>query len=112
MLLQTGYYYLEKYQKMRLGTIANLQAIDPLRSWPTQPGPTKEVAMAPDAIRSKRLIALFLLGFLLLNDPLLSLFNRPEMAWGIPLLFGYIFGVWLLLIVLVMLIVRSGSQSP
>jgi hypothetical protein len=67
--------------------------------------------MTGGAIRNKRLIALFLLGYLLLNNPLLSLFNLPKMVWGIPLLFGYIFGVWLLLIVLIMLIVRSGSQS-
>lgn len=67
--------------------------------------------MTGDAIRNKRLIALFLLGYLLLNNPLLSLFNLPKMVWGIPLLFGYIFGVWLLLIVLTMLIVRSRPQS-
>lgn len=66
--------------------------------------------MTADANRSKRLIALFLLGYLLLNNPILSLFNRPLNVWGIPLLFGYFFGVWLLLIVLTMLIVRSGSQ--
>lgn len=68
--------------------------------------------MTADANRSKRLIALFLFGYLMLNNPILSLFNRPLMVWGIPLLFGYIFGVWLFLIVLMMLIVRSGSQSP
>lgn len=67
--------------------------------------------MTGDAIRNRRLIALFLLGYLLLNNPLLSLFNLPKMVWGIPLLFGYIFGVWLLLIVLTMLIVRSRPQS-
>lgn len=68
--------------------------------------------MAADAIRTKRLIALFLLGYLLLNNPLLSLFNLPRMVGGIPMLYGYIFAVWLLLIVLIMLIVRSGSQTP
>ena len=68
--------------------------------------------MTEDANRRNRLIALFLFGYFLLNNPILSLFNLPRMVWGIPLLFGYIFGVWLLLIVLTMLIVRSGSQSP
>lgn len=67
--------------------------------------------MTAETNRRNRLIALFLFGYLLLNNPILSLFNLPRMVWGIPLLFGYIFGVWLLLIVLTMLIVRSGSQS-
>lgn len=67
--------------------------------------------MTAETNRRNRLIALFLFGYLLLNYPIISLFNLPRMVWGIPMLFGYIFGVWLLLIVLTMLIVRSGSQS-
>ncbi len=67
--------------------------------------------MTVDTTRSMRLIALFLLGYFLLNNPILSLFNLPKMVWGIPMVVGYIYSVWLLLIVLVMLIVRSGSQK-
>jgi hypothetical protein len=69
----------------------------------------KEAQMTMDAVRNKRLIALFLFGYLLFNNPFLSLFNLPKMVWGIPLLFGYMFGVWMILIILIMLIV--GSQS-
>jgi hypothetical protein len=65
-----------------------------------------------DAIRNKRLIALFLLGYILLNNPILSLFNRPQLALGIPLLFFYIFGVWILLIALVVIIVSAKSNAP
>jgi hypothetical protein len=72
---------------------------------------TKVPGMMGGPILNKKLIALFSLGYLLLNNPLLSLFNAPEIVCGIPLLFGYIFGVWLLLIVLVMLVVRSGPRS-
>ncbi len=68
--------------------------------------------MLTDGTRSKRLIGLFLLGYILLNHPLLSLFNLPRLVWGIPLLYGYLFGVWALLIVLVILIISSGSHSP
>ncbi|WP_373499943.1 hypothetical protein [Desulfococcus sp.] len=67
--------------------------------------------MTGDALRNKRLIALFLLGYLLLNNPLLSLFNQPGMVWGIPLFFGYVFGVWLALIALIMLTVAFGAPS-
>jgi hypothetical protein len=71
-----------------------------------------DFAMKSESVRSKRLIALFLLGYVLLNNPILSLFNLPRMVWGIPLLFFYIFGVWILLIVLIALILRTRSGAP
>jgi hypothetical protein len=66
--------------------------------------------MSPNYKRTPRLIALFLLGIVLLNYPLLSLFNQPLLICGIPLLYGYIFVVWALLIALVRLTV--GSSKP
>jgi hypothetical protein len=45
-----------------------------------------------------RLAAVFLLGSVLLNYPILAIFTRPEEVAGIPLLYGYVFGAWLLLI--------------
>jgi hypothetical protein len=45
-----------------------------------------------------RLAAVFLLGGVLLNYPILAIFTRPEAVAGIPLLYGYVFGAWLLLI--------------
>ncbi|MGD9010505.1 MAG: hypothetical protein PVG41_21450 [Desulfobacteraceae bacterium] len=68
--------------------------------------------MDSNTVRNKRLIALFLLSYILLNDPILSLFNLPRLVFGIPLLFFYIFGVWILLIVLVALIVSFKSSAP
>jgi hypothetical protein len=65
-----------------------------------------------NTVRNKRLIALFLLSYILLNNPILSLFNLPRLVLGIPLLFFYIFGVWILLIVLVALIVSFKSSAP
>jgi hypothetical protein len=59
-----------------------------------------------DLKRRTRLISLFLLGCLLLNYPLLSLFNLPRLIWGIPLVYAYIFFVWAMLIVLVGFAVR------
>ncbi|GAP62866.1 MAG: hypothetical protein D6802_02080 [Ardenticatenia bacterium] len=46
----------------------------------------------------QRLAALAIVGFLLLNYPILSLVNRPHLLGGIPVLYIYLFGVWLGLI--------------
>jgi hypothetical protein len=57
-------------------------------------------------VKGQRLAALFVLGNLLFNYPLLALFNRPETALGIPVLYLYVFGAWAFLIALVALIVQ------
>jgi hypothetical protein len=49
-------------------------------------------------LKGQRLIALFLLGCLLFDYPLFSLFAGPSQFLGIPLLYAYIFFVWALLI--------------
>ncbi len=49
---------------------------------------------------AQRLAALFLLGCALFNYPLLALFNRAAEVLGIPLLYAYVFGSWLVLILL------------
>jgi hypothetical protein len=51
-----------------------------------------------DSKINKRLVALFLLGCVLLNYPILSLVNLDILIFGLPLLYVYIFGVWCLLI--------------
>lgn len=56
--------------------------------------------MTKQHVKDQRLIALFLLGNLLFNYPLLALFNRQEMLFGIPVLYLYVFGAWALLIAL------------
>jgi hypothetical protein len=66
--------------------------------------------MASDSKQHYKLVALFLLGYFLLNYPLISLFNLPKIIWGIPLLYGYIFGAWVLLILLVFLIFRAPAD--
>ena len=57
-------------------------------------------------VKSQRLVALFLLGVLLFNYPLLALFNRARRLFGIPLLYVYIFGAWALFIGLLALVVE------
>jgi hypothetical protein len=49
-------------------------------------------------LRNQRLLALFTAGWLLLNFPLLTLWDRPLAVAGIPLLPLALFGGWALLI--------------
>jgi hypothetical protein len=67
--------------------------------------------MSVEANRTKRLIGLFLLGYLLFNHPLMSLFNLPTLVWGIPLLYVYIFGAWVLIIFLVAMVAGANSRQ-
>jgi len=62
--------------------------------------------MMRSSLRSQRLAALFLLGALLFNYPLLALFNLPADVLGVPVLYAYIFGAWALLIALLALVVE------
>ncbi|MDO9197549.1 hypothetical protein [Rhodoferax sp.] len=49
-------------------------------------------------ITGQRLVAIVLLGCVLFNYPVLSLFSKPGALLGIPHLYLYIFIVWALLI--------------
>jgi hypothetical protein len=57
--------------------------------------------------KGQRLIALCLLGFLLFNYPILALFNLPSTAFGIPMLYAYIFLAWAVLIALMAWVVEK-----
>ena len=57
--------------------------------------------------KGQRLIALFILGCLLFNYPVLSLFNVADEAFGVPVLYAYIFVAWALLVALMALAVES-----
>ena len=58
-------------------------------------------------LTGQRLAALCLLGCLLFNYPLLSLFNGAGTWFGIPLLYAYLFLVWMLFIGLLALIAEQ-----
>ena len=66
--------------------------------------------MIRPSIKGQRLAALFLLGFLLLNYPLLNLFAGPSQVFGIPVLYAYVFAVWALLIALMALVVEERND--
>jgi hypothetical protein len=67
-------------------------------------------SMTPDNRKSKRLIALFLFGFALLNYPILSLLNLDITVFEIPLVYIYIFGIWGLLIFLSALVMSRSKE--
>ena len=58
-----------------------------------------------------RLVALFVLGWLLLNYPLLALFGRLGAVSGIPALYLYLFIAWAALIALVALVAERAPPS-
>ena len=61
-------------------------------------------------LTGQRLIALFLLGLLLLNYPIFSLFAGATNVLGIPLLYVYVFFVWALLIALMALVLERARD--
>ncbi|HOW62006.1 MAG TPA: hypothetical protein P5284_09635 [Candidatus Contendobacter sp.] len=57
------------------------------------------------------IVILFIVGVLALNYPVLELFNRPWMPFGIPALYLYLYLTWLVLIILLIVVVER-SQIP
>ena len=71
--------------------------------------------MTPESIKGRRLVGVFLLGFVLFNYPIVSLFNIEAELLGIPVLYYYCFGAWLLVIILIRYVTRyqvRHSKSP
>jgi hypothetical protein len=64
--------------------------------------------MNRSSIKGQRLAALFIIGCLLFNYPLLHLFNSAAEMLRIPLLYVYIFGAWAALIGVMALVIEKG----
>ena len=62
--------------------------------------------------RGERLIGLLLAGIVLLNFPFLSVFSVDRLVFGIPVLYLYLFSVWILLIGVMALILRGRTAAP
>ena len=61
-------------------------------------------------ITGQRLAAVFLLGCVLFNYPLIALFNKPGEIADIPLLYFFLFGPWALLIVLMAWVIERRRE--
>ena len=57
-------------------------------------------------LKGQRLVAAFVIGALLFSYPILSLFNRPQLIFGVPTLYVYLFVTWAVLIALYAFIVE------
>ena len=62
--------------------------------------------MIGPTLKEQRLVAVFLLGCLLFNFPLLALFAGTARIWGIPLIYFYVFAAWAVIIGLMALIIE------
>lgn len=58
--------------------------------------------------KGERLVALFFLGVLLFNYPVLAVFNRAVEVAGIPLVYVYIFTAWAAFIALLALVIERS----
>lgn len=61
-------------------------------------------------LAGQRLVAVFLAGTAVFNYPLLSLFDRIEPVFGVPLLWLGLFVAWAGLIAIVAWIVERGTR--
>jgi hypothetical protein len=66
--------------------------------------------MIRPSVKGQRLVALFLLGLLLFNYPLLDLFAGPGQIFGIPVLYVYVFSAWALLLALMAIVVEKRAD--
>jgi hypothetical protein len=58
----------------------------------------------------QRLVAISLMGGMLLNYPILSLPTGSGQVGGIPLLYAWVFGVWILLIGLMAIVIERPGD--
>lgn len=63
--------------------------------------------MIKSGLKNQHIVALFILGCLLFNYPLLSLFNQAGTILGFPVLYAYLFAAWAVLIGLLALAIEK-----
>ena len=61
--------------------------------------------------QAERLIGLLLIGLIAINYPLLSLFNKTVLWFGIPALYLYLFLFWALFIGLAAVVMEKRESS-
>ncbi len=68
--------------------------------------------MDEERLRSERSLALFALAFIALNFPILSLFDRGAVFFGVPAFYLYLFASWAMLILLTFASLRKRDVDP
>jgi hypothetical protein len=61
--------------------------------------------------RVERVISLLIAGIAFLNYPLMSVFSKTELVFGVPVLYFYLFLVWGLIIGAMALILHDRPQK-
>ncbi|CAH0995524.1 hypothetical protein EMA8858_01647 [Emticicia aquatica] len=61
-------------------------------------------------MKQQKAIAITIFLICLLNFPILSLFNKAIFVLGIPLVYVYIFSVWIIGIIIIALIAESKNE--
>ena len=61
--------------------------------------------------QNERLIVMVIIGVIALNYPLLSLFSKAKLIFGIPVLYLYLFIVWFIFIGCVAVILEKNKAS-
>ncbi|MEZ4888518.1 MAG: hypothetical protein R3E32_27575 [Chitinophagales bacterium] len=61
-------------------------------------------------IKAYRLFGIFVLFFLLFNFPLISIFDKEGFIAGMPTLYFYLFGIWMLMIVFLFIIMENKKR--
>ncbi|MGE5491782.1 MAG: hypothetical protein ACM31P_10935 [Actinomycetota bacterium] len=67
--------------------------------------------MSKRSLRNSRLAALFTLAGIALNYPVISLFSRDAVVFGIPLLYAYLYGAWAAIVALTALAVGRRERG-
>lgn len=55
----------------------------------------------------QKLVTIAVTAFVLLNIPILQTVNKPLLIWGVPVLYLYVFFIWVLLIVCIYFLSRK-----
>lgn len=72
---------------------------------------TNRRLLRPTAGRGERLAGVFLLGLVLFNPPVLTIFGQGGNLAGVPLLFFYLFAAWAALIALMAFFAGSAKDD-
>ncbi|SNS10553.1 hypothetical protein SAMN06295967_103195 [Belliella buryatensis] len=64
-----------------------------------------------EGLKKQYLWAVFFLGMFLLNYPVLSIYDIPEIWLGIPVLYLLVFAFWFLMILLTYWVIKKTDQD-
>ncbi len=62
------------------------------------------------ALRTKRATGFLIVAFLFFNYPLISIANQPKLFLGIPVLYLYLFVLWIAVILISLLIINKNNE--